>query len=68
MYLQKKGPQFLQLAKYGIYEKQTTEYFLENVSEGNVVLDIGANIGYFTLLFASSVGKGGKVFAFEPES
>ena len=67
MYLQKKGPQFRQLAKYGIYEKETTEYFLENVSEGDVVLDIGANIGYFTLLFASSVGKEGKVFSFEPE-
>jgi len=67
MYLQKKGPQFRQLAKYGIYENETTDYFLENVSEGDVVLDIGANIGYFTLLFASSVGKEGKVFSFEPE-
>jgi len=67
MYLQKKGPQFRQLAKYGIYEKETTEYFLENISQGNVVLDIGANIGYFTLLFASLVGKEGKVFAYEPE-
>ena len=67
MYLQKKGPQYRQLVKHGIYEKETTEYFLENVSRGDVVLDIGANIGYFTLLFASLVGKEGKVFSFEPE-
>jgi len=67
MYLQNKGSQFQQLAKYGIWEEETTKYFLENVSEGDVALDVGANIGYFTLLFASLVGKEGKVFSFEPE-
>lgn len=29
-------------------------------------MDIGANIGYFTLLMASKVGPQGRVFAFEP--
>ena len=32
------------------------------------VLDIGANIGYFTLLASKLVGDRGKVWAFEPES
>jgi FkbM family methyltransferase len=41
--------------------------FKENIKEGDVVLDIGANIGYYTLLAAKIVGKEGKVFAFEPE-
>jgi len=67
MYLQKRGQQFWELANYGIWEKETTEYFLENIPKKGVVLDIGANIGYFTLLFASLVGKEGKVFSFEPE-
>lgn len=36
------------------------------VSDGATVLDIGANVGAYTLLFASWVGARGRVFAFEP--
>jgi hypothetical protein len=37
------------------------------VKPGTVVIDVGANIGYFTLPFASWVRDGGKVLAIEPE-
>jgi FkbM family methyltransferase len=30
------------------------------------ILDVGANIGYFTLMFADAVGRAGHVWAFEP--
>ena len=33
---------------------------------GDVFVDIGANIGYFSLLAAQRVGTGGRVFSFEP--
>ena len=51
----------------GVWEETLTNYLKKTVKEGNVVLDIGANIGYFTLLLAKLVGTKGRVFAFEPE-
>jgi FkbM family methyltransferase len=40
--------------------------FLNLLSNGDVVLDIGANTGHFTLLFSHIVGSSGEVHAFEP--
>lgn len=42
--------------------------FDEHINEGNVILDIGAQTGMYTIPFAKKVGDNGKVFAFEPES
>lgn len=50
-----------------VHEKATTDLFEKTVKEGDVVLDLGANIGYFTLLAAKLTGPNGKVFSFEPE-
>lgn len=49
------------------WERLTTEMFKRVVKEGDVVVDIGANIGYFTLLSARLIGKKGRVYSFEPE-
>jgi len=58
---------FESYAQNKVHEKATTELFKKVVKEGNTVVDLGANIGYFTLLAAKIVGPKGKVFAFEPE-
>lgn len=50
----------------GIYEPEETQMIKNIVKEGMTVLDIGANIGYFSILMANLVGPNGKVYSFEP--
>ena len=57
----------LQLSLNGIYGEFETEIVKNEIKPNDVVLDVGAHIGYFTLLFAKLVGPEGKVFSFEPE-
>ena len=58
---------FRAYALEGVHEESTTILFKKVVKEGDVVVDLGANIGYFSLLAAKLVGKKGKVYSFEPE-
>ena len=51
---------------WGLYEPATTAVFRQLVTGGDVVVDVGAHWGYFTLLAASLCGMRGRVFAFEP--
>ena len=55
------------LLRDNAYEAFETKILCEEIKPGHVVLDIGANIGYYTLLAAKLVGEQGRVFAFEPE-
>jgi FkbM family methyltransferase len=52
----------------GVYEPEVSKLFHERLFPGACVLDIGANIGYFSMLAASLIGREGRVFAFEPLS
>jgi len=47
-------------------EPEKTDALLRLLEPGQVIFDVGANIGYYTLLASLRVGSGGKVFAFEP--
>ena len=39
---------------------------IENLAEGDVFIDIGANIGFFSLLASKKIGESGRVYCFEP--
>ncbi len=50
----------------GTYEVALLESVGKLIQPGWVVYDVGANVGYLTVLFAKLTGKNGKVYAFEP--
>lgn len=50
----------------GTYEPRSTALIRASVRPGDTVVDVGANIGYFSIVAARAVGRGGRVFAFEP--
>lgn len=50
---------------FGVWEPAITAYLLATLAPGDTVIDIGANIGYDTLLAAHCVGPRGRVLAIE---
>ena len=51
----------------GQYEVATTRLFEKLLLPGMTILDVGANIGYYSLVAAKLVGGQGRVYAFEPD-
>lgn len=50
----------------GSYEHAKRILFEETITEGSVVFDVGAHVGFYSLLASVLVGPRGSVFAFEP--
>ncbi|MHB8530309.1 MAG: FkbM family methyltransferase [Caulobacteraceae bacterium] len=50
----------------GLWESWLTVFMAKRVKSGMSVADVGANHGYYTLLFADLVGSAGRVAAIEP--
>lgn len=50
------------------YEKAVTDAILTALKPGDVFLDVGAHLGYFSTLAARVVGPSGRVIAFEPHA
>ena len=51
---------------FGSYESRIQQVFARFVRPGDVVYDLGAHVGFHTLLASMLVGRNGCVFAFEP--
>jgi FkbM family methyltransferase len=52
---------------FQIFEHNLTYYSLERLREGDLYLDIGANVGYFSLLASRCVGNSGQVISVEAD-
>lgn len=61
----KKTQRQIYLSK--VYEPHVTNYILRTLQKGDVFVDVGANVGYYTLMASILVGENGRVIAFEPE-
>jgi FkbM family methyltransferase len=48
------------------WEKELTNRIQDNLKPGDVFVDVGANMGYYTLLASRLVGEEGLVLAYEP--
>jgi FkbM family methyltransferase len=66
-----KGKKWIYTSGYsqyfmGDYEKEVVDVFYEYAKKSKVIYDIGANIGYYTLIAAKANKDSAKVYAFEP--
>ena len=52
---------------FGVYEKPETAFLLSVFRPGMTFLDVGANLGYYTALAITRLGKEGKIIALEPD-
>lgn len=63
-------PLYVMSAHRGVsetYEPRVWRHLMEQLKPGDVVADVGANIGLYSVAMAKRVGRSGRVFAFEPD-
>lgn len=58
---------FLYRVEDGTFEPQTVRVLRQVVRPGMVMLDVGAYLGYYTILASRAAGPQGRVYAFEPD-
>jgi len=56
----------VKLYQYGFFEEGLTRAIIEKLRPGDTFVDIGAHVGYYTILASLLVGAEGHVVAFEP--
>jgi len=52
----------------GTYEQALYEYLTRTVKNGDVFLDIGGFIGYYSVILSEKIGYSGEIHVFEPEN
>ncbi|MEE9451442.1 MAG: FkbM family methyltransferase [Gammaproteobacteria bacterium] len=55
--------------KRGHFEKQDTDFLLNQLefNAGDIIFDVGANIGWYSLIFDKMIDQAIKIYAFEPD-
>ncbi len=66
--LHPKDPVISGALALGVYETYQLDLFRSLIRKGMTVLDIGANVGLYTVIAARLVGEEGRIISFEPEA
>jgi FkbM family methyltransferase len=56
-----------ELSSGHLYEEETSNFVGSILQPGDTFVDIGAHVGYFSMLASAMVGPEGQVYSFEPE-
>jgi len=70
MFVHDAGDEFISpsIRVHGVWEPTETRFFVATVRPGDCVVDVGANIGYYSLIASRLVGDSGHVLAIEPDA
>ena len=67
IYWDREDPLIVPELAAGIYESDTRLLVESSLGPGMTMLDLGAHVGFFSLIASRCVGSSGKVYAFEPQ-
>ena len=67
IYLNLKESHMMRNRALGVYEFWKTRLFFDIVKEGMTIIDVGANKGYYSLIFAKLMNDRGRILSFEPD-
>lgn len=56
-----------ELLLFGVHEPVASSLYSRLLSEGDVVLDVGSNLGYYMAIASRAIGPSGQIWAFEPD-
>ena len=48
------------------FEKDILSIYSKYLKKGDIIIDVGANIGLYSIIAEKFIGKNGKIYAFEP--
>ena len=57
----------LSIREYGEFSEIELSIMNKFIKKGDVIFDVGANIGAFTIPFSNKVGQKGEIYCFEPQ-
>jgi FkbM family methyltransferase len=56
-----------ELQLFGIHEPMATKFYTKLLQPGDVIIDVGTNLGYYLAVASKCIGSNGIIYGFEPD-